>query len=749
MPLKPIVMMEHTFVTDLPSDMVATLTVYHQELGMVLALVVGEKGPIQCALRKVIEYLGHWGRKATVSRVDGEPATEDRNEEVKDLRRTTGLLLRDVAEVELHAGHPLVPWLVRHCGWCICVPRVRTGGRTGYERLKGGPCNGKTALFGLPMPRPGRNGASITKAYLDKYGLTPECPGCTGRTTGHSDACKARFLEIWRKAERVIGALHACGQPPLAEAGSIVTPAAHVATPDVGTQDVKDHKTGEVPMKDARGKKVRSLWLDGKPVQDGETTVWTRCVAMEFNVYDRLGTYTATPPLKVVKLIASRAGSIRRPGTNDWTRVLGLYDIVTAFWPADLPLDEPITVIPPRGEEAPGMVRQMVKAMYGTRRASQLFLEFLVKVFEQCGYKALKTSRQIFYSRRYDSVAGLWGDDIIAEAESEGIDHLDAMISPLCNIKDLKHVVMLLESTGKLRAKPQGSPCSKQIGRDDPATLDELDGEAQTQHRSDTGRVLHVSSGRFDIQYSAKELGEPMSTPRRLGSARLDRCARYLAGCPFLALVFEHEPETATGPRSWTVARPTQAASSWARISSSPGPSQALSGAEAELYGIVDGAARGIITSGPRASAKRSRIVVVPERHGRVGSDASAAVGISSRSGVGKTRHIATRWLWVQDAVWEKQVILKKIPGETNIADLGTKALEPKRHQELMKLLPLAKPTCRRLLAAWVAFGAAPATQAAPEAQEELTCAVKPQCEDTRLLNYMLVALLNWGLVRL
>ena len=39
-------------------------------------------------------------------------------------------------------------------------------------------------------------------------------------------------------------------------------------------------------------------------------------------------------------------------------------------------------------------------------------------------------------------------------------------------------------------------------------------------------------------------------------------------------------------------------------------------------------------------------------------------------------------------------------PGETNVADLGTKPLEPKRHQELMKQLPLAAPTCRHFLAA-------------------------------------------------
>ena len=155
----------------------------------------------------------------------------------------------------------------------------------------------------------------------------------------------------------------------------------------------------------AQGKKVRSMWLDEERIQDGQQIVRSRCVAMEFNLYDRNDTYAGTPPLKFVKLIISRAASKRRPGASDWTRVLGLYDIVTAFWHADLPVDEPITVIPPRGEEPAGWVWQMKKAMYGTRRASLLFLEFMVDVFEKCGYKALKTSRQIFYCLLYTSDA--------------------------------------------------------------------------------------------------------------------------------------------------------------------------------------------------------------------------------------------------------------------------------------------------------------------------------------------------------
>ncbi len=90
-----------------------------------------------------------------------------------------------------------------------------------------------------------------------------------------------------------------------------------------------------------------------------------------------------------------------------------------------------------------------------------------------------------------------------------------------------------------------------------------------------------------------------------------------------------------------------------------------------------------------------------------VGSDGSAAISISSNSGVGKTRHIALRWAWVQDAVRSKQIKLTKIDGLTNVADIGTKPLEPKRHLELMKQLPLVPPTCKKFLAVLTALAAA------------------------------------------
>ena len=56
-------------------------------------------------------------------------------------------------------------------------------------------------------------------------------------------------------------------------------------------------------------------------------------------------------------------------------------------------------------------------------------------------------------------------------------------------------------------------------------------------------------------------------------------------------------------------------------------------------------------------------------------SDATAAIGIVGREGLGKVRHLATADLWVQQRVRQNQFGLEKWPGLENPADLGTKGL--------------------------------------------------------------------------
>eukprot|EP00959_Pyramimonas_sp_CCMP1952_P342327 7171777-Pyramimonas_sp.AAC.1 len=58
-----------------------------------------------------------------------------------------------------------------------------------------------------------------------------------------------------------------------------------------------------------------------------------------------------------------------------------------------------------------------------------------------------------------------------------------------------------------------------------------------------------------------------------------------------------------------------------------------------------------------------------------VNVDATAAIGMVSRRGLGKTKHIDTVWLWAQEAMDRFKVSLRKKHTDDMIADLLTKFL--------------------------------------------------------------------------
>ena len=79
----------------------------------------------------------------------------------------------------------------------------------------------------------------------------------------------------------------------------------------------------------------------------------------------------------------------------------------------------------------------------------------------------------------------------------------------------------------------------------------------------------------------------------------------------------------------------------------------------------------------------------------RIHSDATAAIGIARRRGLGKLRHIDVEDLWVQDKVRTKAVDLVKIDGKLNPADLFTKYVEAPNIERAMKFLNLHAETGR------------------------------------------------------
>ena len=109
----------------------------------------------------------------------------------------------------------------------------------------------------------------------------------------------------------------------------------------------------------------------------------------------------------------------------------------------------------------------------------------------------------------------------------------------------------------------------------------------------------------------------------------------------------------------------------------------ALSSGEAELGGICRGAAHGL---GLQSLSADLGIKFGLE----VLTDATAAIGICRRRGLGKVRHLHVADLWVQDRVRKKDFKLTKVLGTENPADMLTKHVPRevmKKHMERIGII--------------------------------------------------------------
>ena len=106
----------------------------------------------------------------------------------------------------------------------------------------------------------------------------------------------------------------------------------------------------------------------------------------------------------------------------------------------------------------------------------------------------------------------------------------------------------------------------------------------------------------------------------------------------------------------------------------------ALSSGESELAGMAKGAAEGL---GLQAVLKDFNVDCDVEVH----SDATAAIGIANRQGLGRIRHIATTDLWIQQRLKAGEIQTFKVDGLKNPSDLMTKPLDAPRMELLLEAM--------------------------------------------------------------
>ena len=102
----------------------------------------------------------------------------------------------------------------------------------------------------------------------------------------------------------------------------------------------------------------------------------------------------------------------------------------------------------------------------------------------------------------------------------------------------------------------------------------------------------------------------------------------------------------------------------------------ALSSGEAEYYALVKAAsvALGML-------ALMADLGMRFQEKIEIRSDASAAIGIAHRVGVGKVRHIEVNQLWLQEMVSKGKIGITKVKSEENLADALTKGVSSQEMQ--------------------------------------------------------------------
>ena len=281
-----------------------------------------------------------------------------------------------------------------------------------------------------------------------------------------------------------------------------------------------------------------------------------------------------------------------------------------------------------------------------------------------------------------------WGiqyepDPVHAEiiARELGLESAKPVVTPLADVAQTGGAVDLAarrRAVGSQRDLPLNFPTEEMLpGPDSPL----LEGEQLKRYQSVAARLNYLALDRPDMQFTSKELMRKMSVPVEDDEHKLKRAGRYLVGRlrPVLRIPWADVPERLTvyvdsdfagcsatrkSTSGGAIMMGEVCLKSWAKTQ----PTIALSSGEAELGAVVRGAAEGL-----------GFLSVLADFGMNVGllmrSDATAAIGIVGREGLGKVRHLATADLWVQQRVRRGDMQVEKWPGPENPADLLTKGL--------------------------------------------------------------------------
>ena len=430
--------------------------------------------------------------------------------------------------------------------------------------------------------------------------------------------------------------------------------------------------------------------------------VRSRYVAQQFRDLMEEEVYAGTPRTEAIRIMIAIALAMGVP------LVPADFSVAYLHTPMD-EADQVYVEIPPEIYDADtDEVWLLSRALYGLRKAAQKFQTYLTQLILALGFEQSWAEAMMFAHRDRNLKVIIHVDDPLTSGPMESVlwfyeelnKHIPVRVGTALGDKPqvflgarywrIQDTVVemskegYIESVLDLMGMTNCSPVLTAGARQElksPEDEEYIGEKRHRQYRAACGKLQFASPRRPDILYVLKELGRQLQRPRECDWKLLKHLTRYLQGTRDLALVMQFNGDTSRvigqSDSDWAGCRSTRKSTTcgivtWAGIPvtmfSRTQSVIALSSPESEYY------------SACAVAAECLYVKSILQFWGFTPSielqiDASSAIAIGSRQGLGKIRHMEVKYLWLQQFVATKHVKLIKVRGTEHPPDMDTKHL--------------------------------------------------------------------------
>jgi len=427
-------------------------------------------------------------------------------------------------------------------------------------------------------------------------------------------------------------------------------------------------------------------------------------------VSDPDDTYASTPSFTTLKLLLTLAIS------RTWF-VMGA-DVSTAFLHALWTKDETFIVPPAEFYPEGGVLWRLRKALYGLKSSPKLWQTHFASTMSKFDFERCKSDANLYRHVDGDLYVLCYVDDLLIVGEKSRVDSTFALLSSelvmkntgtLCEENDKRnflgrqltrtadssilismdptYVAKILEESGMSKCRAANTPGTEALKRKIEDEY-ELSREDHSAYRKLVGQLLWLAPVRPDIAYGVKELSRGVSSPTAEHLSKAKHLLRYLSGTRDYCL--ELKPKLYLNEKNTNLTITVHTDSDWAGCTSTRKSTSgvlcsvlgvsisalsrtqqtlALSSGEAELYALGLGVSEALFIKSLVLEAQFAKTC-----HITLYTDSTAGKSMSNRWGTTrKTKHIELRFLFVQELITSGVVVVKKVLGTLNPADILTK----------------------------------------------------------------------------